>query len=253
MFGSSKSIKTSMSAETWRLQNIYFPDSFPIETRLDRKRGDGLTSEVNGKHQTMTVCVGSTDEWREAGKIGLRAQRLAYISHTHSPMITPSKLFSLLLNGPFLPPVCSMNYVNDEGIPFFPVAKRRKDWSERNASSLFFAPSLTLPVNLSCRQCGPGFSALRPCERMMVAARAEGGGGSAHNDIHEELRRQAGKECWPCCWTAWHWLMREKDREKIRREGWHWYSRPAWGSWTLVRRGERLRKSPRLHCWSGRG
>lgn len=58
------------------------------------------------------------------GKIGPRAQRLAYISLPHSrATITPSKLFSLPLKGLFFP-VCSRNYVNDEGILFFlPVAE----------------------------------------------------------------------------------------------------------------------------------
>lgn len=42
---------------------------------------------------------------------------------------------------------------------------------------------------------------------------------------------------------------REKDREKIRGEGWHWYSGPALGeAGSGVGRGDRLRKSPRLHC-----
>lgn len=54
--------------------------SFPVETRLDRRRGGRLVPEVNDEHGTMTVCVGSGDEWREAGKMGPGAQRLAYIS-----------------------------------------------------------------------------------------------------------------------------------------------------------------------------
>lgn len=54
--------------------------SFPVETRLDRRRGSRLVPEVNDEHGTMTVCVGSGDEWREAGKMGPGAQRLAYIS-----------------------------------------------------------------------------------------------------------------------------------------------------------------------------
>jgi len=55
-----------------------------METRLDRKRGGRLTPEVNDEHGTMTVCVGSADEWREAGKMGPGAQRLAYMS-LHPP------------------------------------------------------------------------------------------------------------------------------------------------------------------------
>lgn len=97
---------------------------------------------------------------------------------------------------------------------FFSCGQTKKRLKWEKCLLFFFRPLLTLPVNLSCRQCGPGVSALRPCERMMVAARAGGGGGSAHNDIHEELRRQPGKECWPCCWTAWHWLMRERKTER---------------------------------------
>lgn len=204
----------------------------------------------------MTVCVGSTNEWREVGKMGLRAQRLAYISLPPRHDYTIQTFFFIAQWPVFS--VCFMNYVNGEGILFFTLWPNEEKIEVREMPPLHFfssCPLLTLPVNLSCRQCGSGISAPRPCERMTVAAWAGGGGGSAHNDIHEELRRQAGKECWPCCWTAWHWLMRErkKDREKIRSEGWHWYSRPAWGSWTPVRGGERLRKSPRLHCWSGRG
>lgn len=201
--------------------------------------------------------VWGADEWREAGKIGLRAQRLAYIS-------LPSSLPRLHHPNFFLyhSMVCFFPCIFHELCKwwrdlFFLLWPNEEKIEVREMPPLHFfsCPLLTLPVNLSCRQRGPGVSAPRPCERMTVAAWAGGGGGSAHNDIHEELRRQAGKECWPCCWTAWRWLMREreKNREKIRREGWHWYSRPAWGSWTLVRGGERLRKSPRLHCWSGRG
>jgi len=51
-----------------------------MEKRLDRKRDGRLIPEVNDEHGTMTVCVGSSDGWREAGKMGLGAQRLAYMS-----------------------------------------------------------------------------------------------------------------------------------------------------------------------------
>lgn len=163
----------------------------------------------------MTVCVGSTDEWREAGKIGLRAQRLAYISHTPSPHDYTIQTFFFTTQWAVFFPCVFRELCKWWRDPFFsPVAKRRKDWSERNASSFFF---FLPPPHSACEpfmSCGPGVSALRPCERMTVAARAGGGGGSAHNDIHEELRRQPGKECWPCCWTAWHWLMRERKTER---------------------------------------
>lgn len=106
----------------------------------------------------MTVCVGSTDEWREAGKIGLRAQRLAYISHTPSPHDYTIQTFFFTTQWAVFFPVCSVNYVNDEGIPFFsPVAKRRKDWSERNASSFFFAPSSLCLWTFHVDSVGPGF------------------------------------------------------------------------------------------------
>lgn len=45
-----------------------------------------------------------------------------------------------------------------------------------------------------------------------------GGGGSGHNDIYEELRRQARRECRPCCWKAWHWLMRQRKIERKERK-----------------------------------
>lgn len=144
---------------------------------------------------------------------------------------------------------------------FSSCGQTKKKIEVREMPPLHFCPPAPPPPSLRCLWnfhvggVGPGFQLHGHVKGWRWLLGPGEGEGQAHNDIHEELRRQPGKECWPCCWMAWHWLMRErkKDREKIRREGWHWYSRPAWGSWTLVRGGERLRKSLRLHCWSGRG
>lgn len=81
-------------------------------------------------------------------------------------------------------PVCSMNYVNDKGILFFPPCgrmKKKKKRLKREKCLLFISPLLhpsllRLPVNLSCWRCGPGVPAPRPCERLTVAAWARGGG-----------------------------------------------------------------------------
>lgn len=100
--------------------------------------------------QWLCVCVCGEHWWMERSrKDGLEGTKAGI--HIAAPLpatIIPSKLFSLPLNGLFFP-VCSMNYVNDEGIHFFsPVAKGRKDWSERNASSslFFFLP----PPHAAC-------------------------------------------------------------------------------------------------------
>lgn len=138
-----------------------------METCLDRKRGGRLMTEVNDEHGTMTVCVGSGDEWREAGKMGLRAQRLAYISFRPPWLLHPNFFFFLPLNGLFSP-VCPMNYVNDYGLPFSP--RGRKDRSERNASSSLFSVPYAAseqPFMLALWAC---VAALWPCETMMVAA-----------------------------------------------------------------------------------
>lgn len=116
----------------------------------------------------MTVCVRSGDEWREARKMVLGAQRLAYIS-LHPPWQRHPNFF-LLLNGPFSL-VCPMNYVNDYGIPFFPWPEEaRKDRSERKASSSLFSLPYAASEQPFMLAGWAWVSALRPCERMMVAA-----------------------------------------------------------------------------------
>ena len=85
---------------------------------------------------------------------------------------------------------------------------------------------------------------------MMVAADLVEGEG--RNDIYKELK-EAGRERMLALLLGCLTLINERDRHtergaKIRREGWHWYSRPYWEGEAGSRWGDRLRKGPRLHC-----
>lgn len=225
-----------------------------METCLDRKRGGRLMTEVNDEHGTMTVCVGSGDEWREAGKMGLRAQRLAYISFRPPWLLHPNFFFFLPLNGLFSP-VCPMNYVNDYGLPFFPGPEEEKI-EVREMPPPHFFQFLMLPLNnLSCWQCGPGLQLCGHVKRWWWLL--SWWRGRVRAQWHIRGTEEAGKERMPALLLESLTLINEteKDRakgEKIRREGWHWCSRPDMGQLDS-RSGERLRKSPRLHYWSGRG
>lgn len=98
-----------------------------------------------------------------------------------------------------------MNYVNGCGIPFFsPRSERKKRFKGREMPPPHFSLFLALPLNnLSCWQRGPWVLALGPCEKDDGGCMVGGGGGSEHNDISEELKRQAGGKEWrPCCWMA---------------------------------------------------
>lgn len=199
----------SWFAKTW------WNDFFPMETCLDRKRRGRLIPEVNDEHGTMTVC----GEWwwmgrtREDGSKGTKTG----IHLLSPPMTVPSKLFFFLpLNGLFSP-VCPMNYVNVYGIPFSRGQRKKRLKLEKCLLLTFFSSLRCLWTTFHVGSVGLGFSSAAMWKDD-GGCWVGGGGGSGHNDIYEELRRQAGKECLPCCWTAWHWLMRERKTESEKRE-----------------------------------
>lgn len=204
----------------------------------------------------MTVCVGSTDEWREAGKIGLRAQRLAYILHTPSPHDYTIQTFFFTTQWAVFSPCVFRELCKWWRDPFFFLLWPNEEKIEvREMPPLFF---FSPPPHSACE---PFMSAVWARGFSSAAMWKDDGGCSSRGrgrvsaQWHTRRAEEAARKRMLALLLDGLTLIneREKDREKIRREGWHWYSRPAWGSWTLVRRGERLRKSPRLHCWSGRG
>lgn len=97
-FASAVSIKMSTSAEN-RLWNIYFPGlprhdemiSFPWRRVLIGREADDLYQRLM-TNMGQWLCVGSGDEWGEPGKMGPRAQRLAYISF-HPPWLFHPNFF----------------------------------------------------------------------------------------------------------------------------------------------------------------
>lgn len=83
----------------------------------------------------------------------------------------------------------------------------------------------------------------------MVVESVEGEG---HNDIYKELK-EAGRERMLALLLGSLTLINEtathtKRRAEIRREGWHWYSRPHGEGESDSCWGKKLRKSPGLHC-----
>lgn len=220
-FASEVSIKVSTSAEN-RLWNIYFPGlprhdemiSFPWRRVLIGRDADDLYQRLM-TNMGQWLCVGSGDEWGEPGKMGPRAQRLAYISF-HPPWLFHPNFFFLPLNGLFSP-VCPMNYVNVYGIPFSRGQRKKRLKLEKCLLLTFFSSLRCLWTTFHVGSVGLGFSSAAMWKDD-GGCWVGGGGGSGHNDIYEELRRQAGKECLPCCWTAWHWLMRERKTESEKRE-----------------------------------
>lgn len=160
-FASEVSIKVSTSAEN-RLWNIYFPGlprhdemiSFPWRRVLIGRDADDLYQRLM-TNMAQWLCVGSGDEWGEPGKMGPRAQRLAYISF-HPPWLFHPNFFFLPLNGLFSP-VCPHELCKCLWNPFFPWPEEEKIEVREMPPPHFFL-FLTLPLNnLSCWQCGPGF------------------------------------------------------------------------------------------------
>lgn len=161
----------------------------------------------------MTVCVGSSDEWKEVGKMGPRAQRLAYISF-HPPWLLHPNFFYTLNR--LFSPVCPMNYVNDWGIPFA-CGQMKKDEVQEMPPHFFFSSLCCLWTTFHVGSVGLGLSSLAMWKDVggcWVGA----GGGSGHNDIHEELRRQERKRM-PVLLLDGLTLIneKEKDRENTKR------------------------------------
>lgn len=174
-FASAVSIKMSTLAEN-RLWNIYFPGlqthdemiSFPWSLVLIGREADDLDQRLMTSMGQWPLCVGG---WcREPGKMGLRAQRLAYI-YFHPPWLLQPDIFFLSFTTQW--PVFSC--VSHELCKwlwnlFFLWPEEEKIEVREMPPPHFLSFAYAASEQPFMLAVWALVSALRPCERMMVAA-----------------------------------------------------------------------------------